>query len=206
MKKQMQDVAEFYDKVLHIELKNAAPARLTRARKRFAIRAMGEELREYEEANTLSGEVDALLDLLYFLVGRLLEHGISSKVFSMLWTDLQKVNMAKEARKTRRGRVDAKRRKGAAHTDFGWLVRLGAMGPFITAAKVSAKKQKDYGLFKKYFPFGEKSAVQMLHLKVQRLINLLNRQGRPSNESKRQNVIDLMNYTAAYYELLGGRK
>jgi len=202
MKRLMSDVADFYDHVLRLERKNSVPGRISPARKRFACTALREEVSEYEEAKTLPGEIDALLDLMYFAVGRLLEHGVSPPVFAKLWSGLQRVNMTKESRSTRRGRVDAKRKPGAEHTDFGWLARLSAMEPFITAAEVSARKQRDYGPFKGYFPFGEKSAVQMLFLKVRRLVNLLNRPGRPSNESKRLNTVDLVNYAAAYYSLL----
>lgn len=202
MKKLMADVADFYDKVLLLARRNSIPGRISPTRKTFACVAFREEVNEYENAQSLSEEIDALLDLQYFLVGRFLEHGVSPCVFMRLWTNLQQVNMAKERKSTPRGKVDAKRRINAAHTDFGWLAHLRVMKPFIAAAEVSYRKQRDYGSFRGYFPFGEKSAVQMLFLKVRRLVTLLNRAGPPRNESKMQNTVDLVNYAAAYFELL----
>lgn len=53
------------------------PRRLDPARKEWAKGAMQEELTEFSDATTLEDEADALIDLTYFALGRLVEMGIA---------------------------------------------------------------------------------------------------------------------------------
>lgn len=52
------------------------PTRLSDARKDWAARALYEELDEFQRAETLENEVDALVDMSYFALGRLIEMGV----------------------------------------------------------------------------------------------------------------------------------
>ena len=52
------------------------PQRLDPERKLWAQGAMSEELVEFMDAETLEDEVDALLDLVYFALGRVIEMGV----------------------------------------------------------------------------------------------------------------------------------
>lgn len=54
----------------------AQPARLDPGRKKWANGALSEELVEFMEADNLEDEVDALLDLSYFALGRIIEMGV----------------------------------------------------------------------------------------------------------------------------------
>jgi hypothetical protein len=74
---------------------------------------------------------------------------------------------------------------------------------FIQAARLRQSK-RDYGGIKEYFPFGDKSYVQMLHVKTQRLVNLTKTGGIPNHESIKDSVVDLMNYASYYWEFLEG--
>jgi hypothetical protein len=70
------------------------------------------------------------------------------------------------------------------------------------ALKLMKKKSLDYNGTEdlsqidltKYNPFGIKSHVHMLNLKIQRLISLTNQEGTPQFESIEDSVIDLFNY------------
>lgn len=53
------------------------PSRLDPARKDWALTALREELVEFEQAVQLGEEVDALVDLTYFALGRLVEMGVA---------------------------------------------------------------------------------------------------------------------------------
>lgn len=70
-----------------------APQRLDPERKHWAHGAMSEELAEFMEAETLEEEVDALVDLSYFAMGRLVEMGVLP---GPVFEEVHKANMAKE--------------------------------------------------------------------------------------------------------------
>jgi hypothetical protein len=70
---------------------------------------------------------------------------------------------------------------------------------FHDAARLRRIK-RDYGGIKEYFPFGNKSFVQMIHVKTQRLVNLNKKDIVPENESIDDNLLDLINYASYYYE------
>lgn len=56
-------------------------------------------------------------------------------------------------------------------------------------------KSGDYGNEADYFPFGETSYVQMLHIKAKRLVSLAQQTDEPINfESTEDTVKDLVNY------------
>ena len=68
------------------------------------------------------------------------------------------------------------------------------------AISIAEKKGEDYNggaSVHDYFPFGDKSYVQMLHVKSQRLVQLTSDDrlnNKPNFESKRDTVLDLINY------------
>jgi hypothetical protein len=73
---------------------------------------------------------------------------------------------------------------------------------FYDAAKIRTSKQKDYGSISDYFPFGAKSYCHELHKKVKRLVTLEKEGVRPTHESVKDNLLDLINYASYYYEFL----
>lgn len=72
------------------------------------------------------------------------------------------------------------------------------------------KKHGDYNVgrvqLEDYFPFGDKSYVQMLHVKTLRLVSLVNGQVKPSYESIEDTVRDLVNYGVFYLDYLEGAR
>jgi hypothetical protein len=75
---------------------------------------------------------------------------------------------------------------------------------FPAAAKLRKEKGGDYGGIKEYFPFGDYSYVQMLHIKTKRLVSLQQSGNVPKHEDVRQNLLDLINYASYYWEWLEG--
>ena len=74
---------------------------------------------------------------------------------------------------------------------------------FLKAAEIRQVKGGDYGGIKDYFPYGDMSFMQMIHVKTKRLVHLADqaRMGiEPTNESIEDNLLDLINYASYYYE------
>lgn len=96
--KMIKDVYEFNEKIIGIEkpkeLKN-----LTRERLLFALTAMYEELYEFTEAcntDNIGEALDAIIDLIYFAIGRAYELGITEEQFKKCWNLVQQKNMSKK--------------------------------------------------------------------------------------------------------------
>lgn len=72
---------------------------------------------------------------------------------------------------------------------------------FHDAAKIRQAKESDYSGIKEYFPYGDMSFTQMIHVKSTRLVHLVVQKGiKPTNESIEDNLLDLINYASYYYE------
>ena len=71
------------------------------------------------------------------------------------------------------------------------------------AIALVARKSEDYQsaavALEDYFPFGDKSYVQMLHVKTMRLVSLANNSN-PNFEAAQDSVLDLINYAVFYLE------
>lgn len=75
---------------------------------------------------------------------------------------------------------------------------------FFAAEKIRHAKKNDYDGIKDYFPFGEVSFTQMIHVKSKRLVSLAINSRVPNHESTKDNLLDLINYASYYYEWLEG--
>jgi len=76
------------------------------------------------------------------------------------------------------------------------------------AIDMVAKKGEDYNSGVKlvdYFPFGDKSYVQMIHLKAKRLVSLAE-VAEVNYESAEDTVLDMINYAVFYLAHLKGTK
>ena len=74
---------------------------------------------------------------------------------------------------------------------------------FEKATDIRQQKRHDYGGdLKDYFPFGDKSYVHEIHKKATRLVSLTKNNIEPNFESITDNLVDLINYCAFYYEHL----
>lgn len=68
------------------------PERLSPERKDWALSALNEELTEFKDAQDIDGEADALIDLTYFALGRLVEMGLCPRP---LFEEVHGANMRK---------------------------------------------------------------------------------------------------------------
>ncbi len=83
--------AHFAERVCGIEFPEG-PQRLDDERKDWTITALQEELDEFDEADTIEDEADALADLIYFAAGRFHEMGIHG---GRVFREVHRANMGK---------------------------------------------------------------------------------------------------------------
>lgn len=77
------------------------------------------------------------------------------------------------------------------------------LSPAFVKAALIRQKKRDYGGISQYFPYGDMSFAQMIHVKSQRLLNLadMERMGeQPINESIEDSLLDIMNYASYWFE------
>lgn len=85
-------VRQFNTEILDITIPEI-PTRLSDARKDFGIILLDEEVLEFSVATTLEDEVDALVDLTYVALGRILEMGVAPRA---VFEEVHRANMAKK--------------------------------------------------------------------------------------------------------------
>jgi predicted HAD superfamily Cof-like phosphohydrolase len=127
MKDWLKKVSIFCKDVVELKAPDE-PAVLSPDRTEFYIGAADEELQEFLDA-TATGDVgeaaDALVDLIYFTLGRLYEMGVPADV---VFDDVHKANMTKK-RGIKKGRKvqhedDAMKPEGWKPPDHSWLAYL----------------------------------------------------------------------------------
>jgi predicted HAD superfamily Cof-like phosphohydrolase len=85
------DVEKFHEK-FGLEY-NDYPRPLSIPEKNFRLVCLREEVQEYADADNLEGEMDALVDLVYFALGTAYRHGFDR--FDEAWKRVHTANMAK---------------------------------------------------------------------------------------------------------------
>lgn len=117
----IKDVYEFNEKVIGL-LQPEKPQILNRERLLFALTAMYEELHEFTVASNeknVGEALDAIIDLIYFAIGRAYEMGISEEQFKKCWNLVQNKNMQKlKGEKNRGTDVDAMKPAGWVAQDL----------------------------------------------------------------------------------------
>lgn len=206
------DVAEFHREVVHVE-SPPTPRFLSPERHKWAVGFLQEELNEYKlaiETMDLPGAIDALVDLTYVAIGRLLEHGVPP---SEAWDPVQRANMAKRLGQTHRGSdTDAAKPDGWMPPDHEALVKNLALRSavcevFLEATAVALQRGAAYnhagGVRREdHFPFGMTSIFQMLHVKHMRMMADI-QAGRTVD---RDHLVDTINYARFGVDLLDGRE
>ncbi|QNN97215.1 hydrolase (HAD superfamily) [Xanthomonas phage Xp12] len=208
------------------------PEILSSIRMDASVDALNEEIQEFKDAHA-DGDVleaaDALVDLIYFALGRLVEMGVPPLA---VFDAVQAANMAKvrgdlSKRPGWNGR-DAVKPEGWQPPNHDWLLTFDlsdvaelqelrqqaqgreAISPvWLELQHLRETKGQDYnnvpGGREAYFPFGHESYAHMLHtknLRIQSLITAM-RQGRePNYEGLYDTARDLVNYGTYYAEWL----
>lgn len=200
----------------------ATPELLAGKRLNWTMHALNEELEELVQAHR-DGDVleaaDALIDLVYFALGRLVEMGVPAEA---VMDEVQRANMGKQRGELskRPGSMghDAVKPAGWTAPDHSWLLaftladvekarKWDAMSPVLRdIVELRQKKGQDYNAgpgLRDYFPLGHVSYLQMIHLKTTRLHSLLavlSKGGKPNFEGLDDTLKDLLNYTTFYAE------
>lgn len=197
----------------------AQPQALNEARLKARLEHLAEELEEAKTSLTVESQADAFIDIIYISLGSLYEMGVCA---GPNFTEVHRKNMEKK-----RGSVS--KRPGSEGYDAvkpsGWTPpeflevsyeehKLFKSMPqaFKEAAFLRLKKGEDYNTstaLEDYFPFGNESYAQMLHLKNLRIKSLLarSRAGKAANfEGLRDTLLDMLNYASFYIEWLDNQK
>lgn len=93
MKKQIKMVQEFHERFGHPV--GEVLTELDEKRVEFRADLMAEEVREYRHAKTYIDQIDAIVDLLYFAYGTLVEMGIRDTTAEKCFQLVHDANMAK---------------------------------------------------------------------------------------------------------------
>ena len=200
---------------------------LNKERKEWFRTVVNEELTEFMQAHDALdrvGMLDAIIDLIFFVMGRAQELGFSEKEFELAFNEVFKCNMRKhKGNKGRGSDTDATKPSDWIGPEERIKLILDHPEDFISESKIidnipdvfkevtqiAIKKSQDYnnGADKpksraNYFPFGLLSYAQMLHTKTQRLNSLAQQTKKPNNESIRDTLLDLINYASFAVEAI----
>jgi hypothetical protein len=203
----------------------ATPTMLNADRAKWALMALEEERTEFAnaiDADDVLEAADALIDGIYFALGRLTEMGVPAKA---VFDGVHAANMGKvrgelSKRPGAQG-YDAVKPEGWRAPDHSFLLDFSLAD--VNKAKVfdelspifqritylRAAKGEDYnnvpGGRDAYFPFGHLSYGHMLNtkaLRIQSLLNAMMAGKKPNFEGLLDSVEDLVNYGAFYGEWL----
>lgn len=220
----LKNVELFNHQVLGLPIPEV-PATLDEGRAQWALTALREEVDEFGEATEkqdVAGAADALIDLVYFALGRLVEMGVPA---AAVFEEVQRANMQKErgelSKRPHSKGFDAVKPAGWGAPDHDFLLtftrsdlraaellrKMPAM--FKKIAELREAKGADYnnvvGGRDAYFPYGHYSYLHMLNTKMLRLMSLLDAAKRgqaPNFEGMQDTVQDLVNYATFYAERL----
>ncbi len=224
----MESTSRFNQEVTHLPIP-ALPATLPATRVEWAQTAFAEEINEFTEACEMGDPLeaaDAILDLVFFALGRLCEMGIPTQA---VWQGIVRANMEKQQGELakRPGSLghDAIKPPGWKAPDHTWLMAFSLadvekarlfdeMSPvFQDLTRLRVAKGSDYnnvpGGRDAYFPFGHFSYAHMLNtknLRLQSLIAGFQAGKNPNFEGILDTVKDLVNYGTYYAEaMMDGR-
>jgi len=93
-----QDVVQFNKEIIGTERRGYIGC-LSDERLDFAVKVLTEEIDEFIQAHGSKDQVaaiDAMIDLIYYALGRLYELGLSAENFAHVWTNVHEANMKKK--------------------------------------------------------------------------------------------------------------
>ena len=122
----LKDVYKFNQEIIGTQ-QPKVPEVLNRERLLFALTAMYEELHEFTVAsnnNNVGESLDAIIDLIYFALGRAYEMGITEEQFKKCWNNVQQKNMQKKKGTKNRGTSqDAMKPEGWTAADLNDILK-----------------------------------------------------------------------------------
>jgi predicted HAD superfamily Cof-like phosphohydrolase len=93
----IKEIGQFNQKVIGIDVHNQNIARLKSDKRSWLIKALYEEIKEFEDAESIIEDVDALLDLCYFAIGGLYRMGLTESQIRRCFMSVHNANMNKKA-------------------------------------------------------------------------------------------------------------
>lgn len=121
MRHPINDVYSFQTTVLNNQFPDR-PTKLEGKTKTEIVEKLREEVQELEEAELLSDQADALVDLMYFAYGELHKMGVDTEV---VWNEVHRANMTKVRGQTKRGHEnDASKPDDWTPPDHTWLDKV----------------------------------------------------------------------------------
>lgn len=124
VERMLQEVLRFQTEIIDYPIPTE-PTMLTAQRKDWAHTCLTEELTEFLEAQDLEEQADALVDLVYFALGRLVEMGIAP---GPVFDEVQRANMDKvrgeKPTRSGSGGFDAIKPEGWRGPDFSTLLKV----------------------------------------------------------------------------------
>ena len=203
------------------------PTHLDPDEKRFRLVGMREELDEYEDAESLEDELDALVDLVVWALGTAERHGFH--LFNEAFRRVDRANRQKIPGTTERAggthETDLYKPPGWTAPDLRDLVdrtrtaghphpfpepELPVMPMLRRANDLCVRKSQDYGAQDhakaEYFPYGAVGYLQMLFTKFKRLESATIRDGAQLFDSAVDSCLDLINYASFFAQWLEDRE
>jgi phosphoribosyl-ATP pyrophosphohydrolase len=217
---------EEFNTTVRLQAIPSSPRPLTIEQADRASEAVKEELDELHAAcrsEDVLEAADAIIDMMFFGLGRLAEMGVpANAVFEAVTAaNLLKVPGTKDTRPTWTGADAVKPPEGWTPPDHSWLLDFSLadvakaraydeMSPvFKRLTELRARKGADYnnvpGGRDAYFPFGHMSYAHMLNtkgLRVQSLVASMLAGKAPNFEGLEDSVVDLINYATYYAEAM----
>ena len=220
MKRMMRDVRRFHMEVLGGATLPTEPGvrMLSAERRMYAMKHLREESEEFAGAETVEDQADALVDIAYVALGRLLEMGILPDA---TFDAVHEANMRKTAGLNPQrpdNPHDAIKPEGWTPPDLERALSVSlydvmAMSPvLLEITQLRRRKGRDYNTsvqIPDYFPLGHQSYFQMIFIKTKRIQSLLEvmKEGREANfEGLRDTVLDLLNYAVFYAEWIDAQE
>lgn len=172
-----------------------------------------EEIIQSIEDNNINEFFDGLIDIVIISMGTAASMGFD---WQQGFNEVMRANMSKvrgKAKDTKRkNSLDLIKPQGWIEPNLRPYLMQGVEiknNLFSKAKEIKISKVSDYHNNKitidDYFPFGLKSYIQMINLKVMRLRSLCDVK-QINNESLNDTLIDLVNYTEMAYNFLEGKK
>jgi phosphoribosyl-ATP pyrophosphohydrolase len=107
--KMYKDVLKFNLEIIGLPTPTGQYKKLTPERCEWFTGVIREETEEFVKAwydESYDGQIDAIIDLMYFAMGRLIEIGVPADDFEFCWDQVQKANMNKQRGNKGRGSDD----------------------------------------------------------------------------------------------------
>ena len=93
----IKEIGQFNQEIIGIDINNQGILRLKNDNRGWLIKALEEEICEFENSKSVIDDVDALIDLCYFAIGGLYRTGLTESQIQRSFMAVHNANMNKKA-------------------------------------------------------------------------------------------------------------